>query len=141
MRKYILDTCICSYVIKRKSDVIDALSQNIIKHENDKLLITIFNHAELLSGVLLKESLKLKNAVEIFVERFDIVYFTEAASLEYAKIRSDLQKNGVLLDDMDMLIAACCIAEDATLVTNNLKHFSRIKKLKLEDWTLLSEIV
>jgi tRNA(fMet)-specific endonuclease VapC len=107
----------------------------VIKRENDKLLITIFNRAELLTGVLLKESPKLKKTVEIFIDRLEIVYFTEAASLEYAKIRSELQKNGILLDDMDMLIAACCVAEKATLVTSNLKHFSRIKNLKLEDWT------
>ncbi|GHU10833.1 tRNA(fMet)-specific endonuclease VapC [Alphaproteobacteria bacterium] len=136
MSKYVLDTCICSYIIKGKSDVIDVLSQNMIKHENDKLFVTIFNHAELFTGVLLKESPKLKKTVEIFLKRLDIVCFTEEASFEYAKIRSELRKNGVSLDDMNMLIAACCIAENATLVTNNLKHFSRIKELKLEDWTL-----
>jgi tRNA(fMet)-specific endonuclease VapC len=135
--KYVLDTCICSYIIRKKPDVMNALSKNIIKHEKDRLLITIFNHAELFTGVLLKESSKLKKAVNVFIERLGIVYFTEEASFEYAKIRSELQNAGALLDDMDMLIAACCIAEKATLVTNNTKHFSRIERLKLEDWTLI----
>jgi tRNA(fMet)-specific endonuclease VapC len=135
--KYVLDTCICSYIIKKKPDVINALTQNIIRHEKDQLLVTIFNHAELFTGVLLKESSKLKKAVNVFIERLNMVYFSEEASFEYAKIRSELQNAGVLLDDMDMLIAACCVAEKATLVTNNTKHFSRIKRLKLEDWTLI----
>jgi len=135
MNKYILDTCICSYIIKKKPDVIDILSKNIIEHENDKLLITIFNHAELFTGVLLKGLPKLKKEVESLIDRFEIVSFSQEASLAYAKIRSNLQKTGEILDDMDMLIASCCIAENATLITNNLKHFSRIKNLKLEDWT------
>jgi predicted nucleic acid-binding protein len=113
----------------------ETIAENIIKHENDKLFITIFNHAELLTGVFLKASSKLRRSVECFMERLSLLYFTEEASLEYAKIRSQLQNMGALLDDMDMLIAACCITENATLVTNNTKHFSRIKKLKLEDWT------
>jgi tRNA(fMet)-specific endonuclease VapC len=124
-------------VIKKKPDVIDALAANIIRHEKDKLFITIFNHAELFTGVLLKEPAKLRRAVNIFIERLDVIYFTEKTSLEYAKIRSELQKSGELLDDMDMLIAACCITENAILVTNNTKHFARIKKLKIEDWTVM----
>jgi tRNA(fMet)-specific endonuclease VapC len=135
MNKYVLDTCVCSYIIKGKSDISKVVSENIIKHERDKLLITIFTHAELFTGVLLKESAKLREAVEAFVERPGVIYFTESASFEYARIRSELQKAGALLDDMDMLIAACCIAEKATLVTNNTKHFSRIERLKSEDWT------
>jgi tRNA(fMet)-specific endonuclease VapC len=137
MRKYVLDTCICSYVIKQKPEIAEAIAQNIMKHERDKLFITIFNHAELLTGVLLKESLTLRRAVKSFVERLNVMYFTESASSEYAKIRSELQKGGDLLDDMDILIAACCIAENATLVTCNMKHFSRIKRLNLEDWTMV----
>jgi predicted nucleic acid-binding protein len=137
MKKYVLDTCICSYVIKQKLEIAEAIAENIMKHEKDKLFITIFNHAELFTGVLLKESLKLRKAVKSFVERLDVMYFTEPASFEYAKIRSELQKGGDLLDDMDMLIAACCMAENATLVTNNMKHFSRINGLNLEDWTMV----
>ncbi|MDR0428222.1 MAG: type II toxin-antitoxin system VapC family toxin [Dysgonamonadaceae bacterium] len=137
MNKYVLDTCICSYIIKGKSDTAENLFENIIKHEKDKLLITIFNHAELFTGVLLKESSRLKRAVEAFVERLSLLYFTEAASFEYAKIRSELQKTGTPLEDMDMLIAACCIAEKAVLVTNNTKHFSRIRNLKTENWTAI----
>jgi tRNA(fMet)-specific endonuclease VapC len=137
MKKYVLDTCICSYVIKQKPGIAEAIAKNIMKHERDKLFITIFNHAELLTGILLKESLKLRKAVKSFMERLNVMYFTEPASLEYAKIRSELQKRGDLLDDMDRLIAACCIAENATLVTCNIKHFLRIKGLNLEDWTMV----
>ncbi|MDR0606288.1 MAG: type II toxin-antitoxin system VapC family toxin [Bacteroidales bacterium] len=137
MRKYVLDTCICSYVIKRKPKIAEAIAENVIRHEKDRLFITIFNHAELFTGVMLKESLTLRKAVEIFIERLSVMYFSEKASFEYAKIRSELQKRGDLLDDMDMLIAACCIAENATLITCNMKHFSRIKRLNLEDWTVI----
>ncbi|MDR0444819.1 MAG: type II toxin-antitoxin system VapC family toxin [Puniceicoccales bacterium] len=137
MKKYVLDTCICSYVIKQKPETAKAIAENIVKHEKNKLFITIFNHAELLTGVLLKESLILRKAVESFMERLNVMYFTESASCEYAKIWSELQKRGDILDDRNMLIAACCMAENATLVTHNMKHFSSIKRLNLEDWTMV----
>jgi tRNA(fMet)-specific endonuclease VapC len=90
----------------------------------------------LFTGVKLKESVKLKKAVEDLIERLEILPFTEYASFKYADIRSSLQKKGQIIEDMDMLIAACVIAEGAVLITNNEKHFSNIDGLKIENWTL-----
>lgn len=134
MTKYVLDTCICSYLIKRTPDISKAIEKRIIEHEADSICITIFNHAELFTGVKLKDSLKLKKAVEDLIERFEIIPFAGEASLKYAEIRSLLQKSGKIIDDMDMLIAACVMTENAILVTNNEKHFSHIRGLNIQNW-------
>ena len=52
----------------------------------------------------------------------------------YARIRADLEQSGVRLDSMDLLIAATALGKDLTLVTGNLRHFSRIPGLTLENW-------
>ena len=52
------------------------------------------------------------------------------AATHYAYIR----RLGTPLDDMDLLIAGIAIENDMTLVTHNMKHFSRIPGLKLQDW-------
>lgn len=52
----------------------------------------------------------------------------------YARIRVDLEQSGSRLDSMDLLIAATALDKDLTLVTGNLRHFSRIPDLKLENW-------
>ena len=134
--KYVLDTCICSYLIKRTPGISEAIEKHIIEHDSDRICITIFNHAELFTGVKLKDSLKLKRAVEDFVERLEIIPFGEESSFKYAEIRSELKKSGEIIDDMDILIAACVMSENAVLITNNEKHFSHIKGLNIENWTI-----
>jgi len=55
-------------------------------------------------------------------------------SIEYGKIRSELEKKGKVIGGMDMLIVAHALSLDVTLITNNLKEFSRVSGLKLDNW-------
>jgi predicted nucleic acid-binding protein len=50
-----------------------------------------------------------------------------------------LEKSGTRLDDFDLTIASCELAHNLTLVTNNLKHFSRIEGLKITNWSVYPE--
>jgi len=43
------------------------------------------------------------------------------------------------LDDFDLIIASCALANNMTLVTNNVRHFARIKGLKITNWTIYPE--
>lgn len=63
------------------------------------------------------------------------VPFDREAATESAKIRVDLESRGFLIGPMDLLIAGTALSRGATLVTNNTKEFSRIKNLRLADWT------
>jgi tRNA(fMet)-specific endonuclease VapC len=61
--------------------------------------------------------------------------FDREAALEAARIRVDLEARGSLIGPMDLLIAGTTISRGAILATNNTKEFSRIKGLRLSDWT------
>jgi tRNA(fMet)-specific endonuclease VapC len=52
----------------------------------------------------------------------------------YAKIRTILEKSGIPIGPMDLLIASISLANRFVLVTNNLREFERIKELKMENW-------
>lgn len=65
---------------------------------------------------------------------FDIVDYDFLASIEYGKIRADLEKKRTVIGGLDMQIAAHALSLDSVLVTNNLKEFNRVKNLKLDNW-------
>ena len=63
-----------------------------------------------------------------------IIPWNDEAARAYAKLRVELEAAGMPIGNMDMLIAASAIAENAILVTNNVEHFSKVVSLKIENW-------
>ncbi|HEV3330348.1 MAG TPA: type II toxin-antitoxin system VapC family toxin [Bryobacteraceae bacterium] len=61
--------------------------------------------------------------------------FDVDAALEAARIRIELESRGLLIGPIDLLIAGTALSRGAVLVTNNTKEFSRVKGLRLSDWT------
>ena len=129
---YMLDTDICSYLIKGCSE---ELLLNLNKHSNDAICISSVTYAELLFGAIRVNSKKIKNKIEAIVQKIGIVYFDEQAASFYAKIRNILEENGTPIGNMDILIAACALSADAVLITNNEKHFKHVPSLRMENWT------
>lgn len=64
-----------------------------------------------------------------------VVVFGSPEAVQYGQIRSELERGGTPIGPLDQLIAAHARSLDLTLVTNNTGEFSRIRNLKLEDWT------
>jgi tRNA(fMet)-specific endonuclease VapC len=64
----------------------------------------------------------------------EIVAFDQVAVTHYGSIRADLERRGLVIGSMDMLIAAHALSLDLVLVTNNIGEFSRIPNLKPENW-------
>jgi len=129
---YMLDTDTLSLIVRKNSSVIE----NLINHEHDEICISSISYAELLYGLEKKGSEKLFSEVNTIAGKLSIVDFDQYQSKLYGKIRAELEKSGTPLGDMDMLIAAAAMSQDAVLVTHNIKHFSRINGIKTEDWTL-----
>ena len=75
---------------------------------------------------------KHRRQIEFLEKHFSILPFQ--AHSEYGTICATLEKQGRRLDDMDILIAATAVQVSVTLLTENKKHFSRIPKLKTENW-------
>ncbi len=64
----------------------------------------------------------------------EVLDWPARAATEYGNIRALLEANGTPIGAMDMLIAAHARSLGAVLVTNNEKHFNRVKGLKVENW-------
>ncbi|MGH2521543.1 MAG: type II toxin-antitoxin system VapC family toxin [Anaerolineales bacterium] len=91
--------------------------------------------AELLYGARAsaRASQNLERVTE-FVQVVSVVNFDQASADAYSRLRYSLRQKGRPTSDMDMLIAAVALANDAVLVTHNIKHFEYIEDLRLEDW-------
>jgi tRNA(fMet)-specific endonuclease VapC len=132
MIEYLLDTNICIYIIKRKPVHVVEKFKSLAFGSIGISSITL---AELQYGIM-KSSFPDKNreALEIFLTPLEIVDFDYNATVEYGKIRADLEKKGTPIGPLDTLIASHALSLDLTLITNNEKEFNRITGLKIENW-------
>jgi tRNA(fMet)-specific endonuclease VapC len=129
---YLLDTDTCSYIMKRHPlSVLKRLQAT----EASQVGISVITLAELRYGVeRLNSSRFTQQDIDFFINYLIVHSWDAAASQHYAVLRTELERNGTPIGNMDMLIAAHALSLDAVLVSNNQRHFSRIKGLKLENW-------
>lgn len=131
---YMLDTDICAFVLRRSSAV---LLERIQQVPIDQQTISIVTLAELLYGVLESNKKKANRAgVDAFVRHVTVKDWSRDAAEHYAEIRSDLTKKGQMIGANDLMIAAHAKSLDATVVTNNVKDFVRVRGLKVENWMI-----
>jgi tRNA(fMet)-specific endonuclease VapC len=107
---------------------------NVYLDYYDALEINLITYYEILSGLLAKNAFKQLSVFEDFISENSIMLLTEKSVKISAELYSTLRKAGNRLDDIDLLIAGIAIENDMTLITNNVKHFSRIPGLKIENW-------
>jgi tRNA(fMet)-specific endonuclease VapC len=130
--KYLLDTNICIYIIKKKTE---SVLKKFSKLKPGSVAISSITLAELYFGVT-KSSKPNENmiALQEFISPLLVLDFTDQDALFYGRIRTDLEKKGKLIGAMDLLIAAIAKSRDLVLVTNNNKEFARVSELKIENW-------
>ena len=130
--RYILDTNICIYIIKKKP-------AQVVEKFKDLPLgsvgISTITLAELAFGVK-KSAQAEKNqlALNQFLIPLEIIDFDANAALEYGRVRTELDRKGTPIGPLDTLIAAHAKSLELTLVTNNEKEFSRVSGLSFENW-------
>jgi tRNA(fMet)-specific endonuclease VapC len=130
MTGFMLDTDISSYIIKRRPAT---LLERFEKHA-ETLSVSVMTAAELRFGAEKAGRPKLVELVEAYLERLAILDWTNEVSGHYARIRSELERSGKPIGNMDLLIASHAVSQRMILVTNNLKHFSNVPGLKVEAW-------
>ena len=130
--RYMLDTNICIYIIKRKPEKV---LHKFLEFDIDEIGISTITLAELEFGIQ-NSSRPLQNKIALaeFILPLKIVSFDEIAAEKYGIIRSDLKKKGNLIGELDMLIAAHAKSIDCVLITNNEKEFKRVNNLIVENW-------
>jgi tRNA(fMet)-specific endonuclease VapC len=102
---------------------------------NDNRFISEITLAELKFGVENSQA-KEKNKVALsnFLTGVSIIPIFHCLDV-YAIEKARLRKAGQPVDDFDLLIGATAIANELTLVTNNVDHLGRMKDIRIEDWT------
>ncbi len=132
--KYMLDTNICIYIIKKKPiKVIKKLK----RHKISDIGISSITLSELEYGVQ-KSQYPHRNKLALleFIAPLEIYSFDENSANIYGSIRADLEKKGEIIGPLDLFIASQAIALNCTLVTNNIREFKRISGIKLENWVV-----
>ena len=131
--KAMLDTNICIYIIKRRpQSVLDRFSTFPV----GDIGISTITLAELEYGAAKSaQPRKNREALEEFVSPLDLAPFDRDAAEAYGRIRAALERKGLPIGAMDMLIAAHALSLGVNLVTNNEKEFRRVSGLRVENWT------
>ena len=130
--KYMLDTNICIYLIKRKPpQVIDRLLSLRISN----VCLSSITLAELEYGVEKSQRVGQNQLALIeFLAPLDILPFDDSAARKYGALRHHLEKTGKPMGAMDMLIASHALSLGITLVTNNAREFRHAQGLTVENW-------
>ena len=137
MKHYMLDTNICSFIIrKRPEQVLLNIEQAI--NSSKKIVISAITYSEMRYGASNpKASPKLGGLIDDFVTRLDMVLPWDMDAVDKsAEIRKELFRRGIAISPNDTAIAGHAMAANCILVTNNTREFSRVQGLKLVDWTI-----
>ncbi|CAA6819754.1 MAG: VapC toxin protein [uncultured Thiotrichaceae bacterium] len=129
---YMLDTDTCIYILKNRSDKLRH-KFNAIKN----IGISSITYGELCYGIENGEpSLKKerRNQLNMFTQRLYIEPWDESVGQPYGLIRTHLSREGNLIGNNDLLIAAHAFSLGAVLVTNNVREFGRVPDLTVENW-------
>ena len=130
--KIMLDTNICIYIINQRPAVVLKRFQSF---RIGDIGISVITLAELEYGAAKSaQPRRNREALGQFVSPLELAAFDPPATAAYGTIRAALEKRGLRIGAMDMLIAAHAVSLRATLVTNNEREFERVPGLRLENW-------
>ncbi len=130
-----LDTCICSFIMReRPESVLQRLAAEVAG--NNRIVISAITYAEMRYGKIGKKaSPRHKTLVDEFVTRLDeVLPWNRSAVDATIEVKQILTQSGQGIGDNDTAIAGHAIAMGCTLVTNNVREFSRVEGLSYEDW-------
>ncbi len=128
---YLLDTDTIIYNLKGHL----AVKHNLERHRQSVLKISIVTLMELYYGAYKSQKVTSNLAkVRNIEEAIEIVPIGRESAEVFAMLKANLGKSGIPLDDFDLILAACAMAHDLVLVTNNTKHFERIEGLRVANW-------
>ena len=133
MTRYLLDTNTCIAFFKQHVTVVAQIQRKGF----ERLLLCTPVKAELWYGACNSQRVLANQALlRDFFAQLPSLAFDDAVIEQYGEIRAFLTKQGTPIGANDLLIAAIARAHNVTLVTHNLKEFSRVPQLSLEDWQM-----
>lgn len=129
---YILDTCVCIEIMRgRFPNTVRLMKQAC----PDSFRVPFMVEAELLTGAQKsKHPRATQLCVEQFLEPFQRIGFDSNAARAYARARAHLERQGKKIGPNDLIIASIALANNATLITENVHEFARVPSLMVENW-------
>lgn len=128
--RYLLGTDGVSFALRGQGEV----GARLQARRPSDLCISAITLAELRYGADRKGSRKLHGLIDTFATAVEVVPFDEGAAAEFGRIGSILAERGTPIGEFDVLIAAHAVALRCTLVTSNVRHFSKVPGLSVENW-------
>ncbi len=130
MKGYLLDTSICVFNFREHREV----TRKLNKIGYNRCFISEVVLAELRYGAyksdFVEDNLKL---IDDFVKKVQVLPFADSIDV-YAKEKVRLKNAGRPIEEFDLLIGCAAKAAGLTMVTHNVKHFSHIEGIEIEDW-------
>jgi tRNA(fMet)-specific endonuclease VapC len=128
---YLLDTNVFSDLVRHPAG---RVAQRIAAVGDDQVAISIVVAAEVRFGLARSGSRRLVEQAEGILDRTNILPLEKPVDRRYAELRHALERIGKPIGANDLLIAAHALATNSTLVTDNMREFSRVPTLKVENW-------
>jgi tRNA(fMet)-specific endonuclease VapC len=132
---YLLDTNTLSDFIRHPTGKIFSKIREV---GEETICTSIIVACELQFGAEKKNSLRLKERISLALDMIPVLSLTSNVEYHYAKIRTYLENQGTPISSNDLLIAAHALNLNLTVVTNNVREFSRVPNLKVENWLNLN---
>jgi tRNA(fMet)-specific endonuclease VapC len=129
---YLLDTNACIRILNGTSP---SLAERLRNTPRSRVRLSSVVKAELLYGA--RKSARMAENLRLLESFFDAIAslpFDDPCAVEYGLIREELDRAGTPIGPNDLLVAATARAHSAILVTHNLREFSRVPELRIEDW-------
>jgi tRNA(fMet)-specific endonuclease VapC len=129
--RYLLDTNMLSELERNPRGQV---AERVARVGQDSVCTSIIVAAEIRYGIAKKSSPRLEHNLQLILNSLDILPFESPADTIYGNLRLSLERIGKLIGPHDLLIASQTIALGYTLVTDNVREFSRVKTLRMENW-------
>ena len=132
---YMLDTDICSYIIKQHSPEVLTIMQQKVE-DGHEICISVITYSELRLGAEQSQNQnRYHQLINEFCERLNAIKSWDShAADKFVETQAALLNQGTPIGNNDAMIAGHAISLGASLVTNNYKHFSRVNDLEYENW-------
>lgn len=124
---HLIDSDVLINFLKGDPDAVDTIKR-IGSHP---LYISVISVGEIWEGLLETKNKKKLASFNELLKTLTLVNIDLTVIKKFASIRKLLRKKGILIDNLDLLIASTCLAQDLRLVTKNTSHFTRIPDLKI----------
>ena len=138
--KYVLDTNTLSFAMAGDPSV----RERLLSQARTDVLLPQPVIAEVEYGLARLQESKKRNRLlkrfRTFLDEMPRAAWTDGVSHAFGRVKAELERRGMPIEDFDVAIAAHALALDATLVSDNIDHMRRIPRLRIENWRSRSRL-